>query len=90
MLRTLYKDPERFKEQYWEQFPGKYQTGDSARIDQDGYFWIIGRMDDVIKVSGCNRPSPRSGALIKSHNNCAGIAQQNCAIAGTLQPGLRR
>jgi acetyl-CoA synthetase len=52
MLRTILKDPERYKEQYWGKFGSMYQTGDSARKDQDGYFWIIGRMDDVIKVSG--------------------------------------
>ncbi len=52
MLRTVYKDPERYVQQYWSKFPGKYLTGDSARRDRDGYFWIIGRVDDVIKVSG--------------------------------------
>jgi acetyl-CoA synthetase len=39
-------------QQYWSRFPGKYMTGDSARRDEDGYYWIIGRVDDVIKVSG--------------------------------------
>jgi acetyl-CoA synthetase len=52
MLRTIYKDPERYKEQYWSRFPDKYMTGDSAKRDEDGYYWIIGRVDDVIKVSG--------------------------------------
>ncbi len=52
MLRTLYGDPERYVETYWSRFPGRYFTGDSAKIDEDGYFWIIGRVDDVIKVSG--------------------------------------
>ena len=52
MLRTLYKDPDRYREQYWGKFETMYQTGDSARRDKDGYLWIIGRMDDVIKVSG--------------------------------------
>jgi len=52
MLRTIYGDPERYVQQYWSKFPGKYMTGDSARRDEDGYFWIIGRVDDVIKVSG--------------------------------------
>ena len=52
MLRTLYKDPERYVQTYWSRFPGRYFTGDSAKIDEDGYFWIIGRVDDVIKVSG--------------------------------------
>jgi acetyl-CoA synthetase len=52
MLRGIYKDPERYVEQYWSTYEGKYLTGDSAKVDEDGYFWIIGRMDDVIKVSG--------------------------------------
>jgi acetyl-CoA synthetase len=52
MLRTLWGDPERFKEQYWSKFPGIYFTGDAARRDQDGYFWVLGRVDDVMNVSG--------------------------------------
>jgi acetyl-CoA synthetase len=52
MMRTLYQDPERYVSTYWSTYPGKYLTGDSARKDADGYFWIIGRTDDVIKVSG--------------------------------------
>ncbi|MEP7289433.1 MAG: acetate--CoA ligase [Chloroflexota bacterium] len=52
MLRTVYGDPERYKKQYWSKFPNMYLAGDSARRDKDGYIWIIGRIDDVIKVSG--------------------------------------
>ncbi|UYN88958.1 MAG: acetate--CoA ligase [Anaerolineales bacterium] len=52
MLRGIYGDPERYVKQYWSTYPGKYMTGDSARRDKDGYYWIIGRVDDVIKVSG--------------------------------------
>ncbi len=52
MLRGIYKDPDRYVKQYWSAYPGKYLTGDSARVDEDGYFWILGRVDDVIKVSG--------------------------------------
>jgi len=52
MLRTIYGDAERYVKQYWSRFPGWYLTGDSARRDEDGYVWIIGRIDDVIKVSG--------------------------------------
>ncbi len=52
MLRTIYKDPDRYVKGYWSKYPGKYLTGDSARRDKDGYYWIIGRVDDVIKVSG--------------------------------------
>jgi acetyl-CoA synthetase len=52
MLRGIYGDPDRYVQQYWSKYPGKYMTGDSARRDEDGYYWIIGRVDDVIKVSG--------------------------------------
>jgi acetyl-CoA synthetase len=52
MLRGIYGDPQRYVDQYWSRFPGRYMTGDSARRDEDGYYWIIGRVDDVIKVSG--------------------------------------
>jgi acetyl-CoA synthetase len=52
MLRTIYGDPERYKEQYWSQIPGMYFAGDGARIDQDGYFWLMGRVDDVVNVAG--------------------------------------
>ncbi len=52
MLRGIYGDPQRYVKQYWSTYPGKYMTGDSARRDKDGYYWIIGRVDDVIKVSG--------------------------------------
>jgi acetyl-CoA synthetase len=52
MLMTLYKEPERYKATYWSQIRGKYFTGDGARIDEDGCFWLMGRIDDVINVSG--------------------------------------
>ena len=52
MLRTIYGDPERYKQQYWSQIPGMYFAGDGARIDKDGYFWLMGRVDDVLNVAG--------------------------------------
>ncbi|MBI2873844.1 MAG: acetate--CoA ligase [Firmicutes bacterium] len=52
MLRTIYRDHDRFIQTYWNKFPGLYFTGDGARIDEDGYFWLLGRVDDVINVSG--------------------------------------
>ena len=52
MIRTIWGDPERYKEQYWTRVPGAYFTGDAARRDQDGYYWILGRVDDVMNVSG--------------------------------------
>jgi acetyl-CoA synthetase len=52
MVRTLWGDPKRFFDQYWSRLPGNYFTGDAARRDADGYFWILGRVDDVMNVSG--------------------------------------
>ena len=52
MLRTIYGDPERYEQQYWSQIPGMYFAGDGARIDQDGYIWLMGRVDDVLNVAG--------------------------------------
>ncbi len=52
MLRGVWGDPERFKKQYFNSFPGMYESGDGARKDEDGYFWIMGRVDDVVNVSG--------------------------------------
>ncbi len=52
MLRTIYGNPERYIEQYWRRFPGMYFTGDGARRDKNGYFWLLGRIDDVMKISG--------------------------------------
>ncbi len=67
MLRTLYKDPDRYVKQYWSTYPGKYLTGDSARVDADGYFWIIGRVDDVIKVSGYRLGTAEIESALVSH-----------------------
>ncbi len=52
MMRTIWGDPKRFQEQYWSRVPGCYFTGDAARRDADGYVWILGRVDDVMNVSG--------------------------------------
>jgi acetyl-CoA synthetase len=67
MMRTIYRDPERYKAQYWTKFPGVYLTGDSARRDEDGYFWIIGRVDDVIKVSGYRLGTAEIESALVSH-----------------------
>jgi acetyl-CoA synthetase len=52
MLRGLYGDPERYNDTYWSRFPGRYFAGDGAKVDTDGYFWVLGRVDDVMNVSG--------------------------------------
>ena len=67
MMRTIYNDPERYVNQYWSRFPGVYMTGDSARRDEDGYYWIIGRVDDVIKVSGYRLGTAEIESALVSH-----------------------
>ena len=52
MMRTIYGDPDRYVRQYWSRYPGKYFTGDGAKVDADGDFWLLGRVDDVMNVSG--------------------------------------
>ncbi len=74
MLLTLYKDPERYKQVYWSQVPGKYFTGDGARIDEDGYFWLMGRIDDVINVSGHRIGTMEVESALVSHAKVAEAA----------------
>ncbi len=74
MLRTVYKDPDRYKRQYWERFPGMYLAGDAARRDADGYIWVIGRVDDVIKVSGYRLGTAEVESGLVSHPSVAEAA----------------
>ncbi|MGE0887364.1 MAG: acetate--CoA ligase [Blastocatellales bacterium] len=67
MLRTIYGDPDRFKRQYWSDIPGCYFTGDGARRDEDGYFWLMGRVDDVINVSGHRLGTMEVESALVSH-----------------------
>ena len=67
MLRGIWGDPERFHAQYWAQSPGNYLTGDNARIDGDGYYWIMGRIDDVINVSGHRLSTIEVESALVSH-----------------------
>lgn len=67
MIRTIYNDPDRYVEQYWTKYPGVYMTGDSAKRDEDGYLWIIGRVDDVIKVSGYRLGTAEIESALVSH-----------------------
>ncbi len=67
MMTTIFKDPERYVKQYWSKYPGKYMAGDSAKRDKDGYFWIIGRTDDVIKVSGYRLGTAEIESALVSH-----------------------
>ncbi|HQV69922.1 MAG TPA: acetate--CoA ligase [Thermoflexales bacterium] len=67
MARTIYGDPARYEQTYWSRMPGRYFTGDSARMDADGYFWIIGRVDDVLKVSGYRLGTAEIESALVSH-----------------------
>jgi acetyl-CoA synthetase len=74
MLRTIYGDPDRYKEQYWSKYGNMYQAGDSARKDEDEYIWVIGRIDDVIKVSGYRLGTAEVESALVSHNAVAEAA----------------
>jgi acetyl-CoA synthetase len=74
MLRTLYGDPDRYVRQYWSQIPGAYFTGDGARKDADGYFWIMGRVDDVINVSGHRLSTMEVESALVAHEAVAEAA----------------
>ena len=74
MLRTIYGDPERYKKEYWSEIPGMYFTGDGARRDEDGYFWIMGRIDDVINVSGHRIGTMEVESALVSHPKVAEAA----------------
>ncbi|MEO8665585.1 MAG: acetate--CoA ligase [Ignavibacteria bacterium] len=74
MLRTIYKDDERYQKQYWSEFPGIYFTGDGARIDKDGYFWVMGRVDDVLNVSGHRLGTAEIESALVAHQKVAEAA----------------
>jgi acetyl-CoA synthetase len=67
MLRGIYKNPERYKETYWGRFKGVYLAGDVTRQDSDGYFWIQGRADDVLKISGHRIGNSEVESALVSH-----------------------
>jgi acetyl-CoA synthetase len=74
MLRTIYGDPARYQEQYWSQVPGSYFTGDGARQDEDGYIWVMGRVDDVINVSGHRLSTMEVESALVAHPRVAEAA----------------
>jgi acetyl-CoA synthetase len=67
MLGGLYKNPEKYQETYWAKYPGVYLTGDIGRIDADGYYWVQGRADDVLKVSGHRLSNSELESSLVSH-----------------------
>ena len=74
MLRTVYADPDRYVRQYWSDIPGVYFTGDGAREDKDGYFWIMGRVDDVLNVSGHRLSTMEIESALVAHEKVAEAA----------------
>ena len=74
MARTIYGDPDRYVKQYWSQIPGVYFTGDGARRDKDGYFWIMGRVDDVLNVSGHRLSTMEIESALVAHEAVAEAA----------------
>jgi acetyl-CoA synthetase len=74
MLRGIFNDPERYVKQYWSDVPGMYFTGDGARRDEDGYFWIMGRVDDVINVSGHRLGTMEIESALVAHDAVAEAA----------------
>src|SRR5881409_3508528 len=74
MLRGIWGDPKRFKEIYWSEVKGSYFTGDGCRQDEDGYFWIVGRIDDVLNVAGHRIGTAEVESALVSHPNVAEAA----------------
>jgi acetyl-CoA synthetase len=74
LMRRVYGEPERFKNTYFVQFPGVYTTGDGARVDEDGFFWLMGRIDDVINVSGHRLGTAEVESALVSHEKVAEAA----------------
>lgn len=74
MLRTIYGDPERYKETYWSRFEDMYFPGDGAKLDQEGYFWLLGRVDDVMNISGHRLSTTEIESALVSHDLVAEAA----------------
>jgi acetyl-CoA synthetase len=81
MTRGIFGDPERFKETYWSRFPGSYFVGDGARTDEDGDFWLLGRVDDVMNVSGHRISTIEVESALVDHPKVA-----EAAVAGRNDP----
>jgi acetyl-CoA synthetase len=97
MLRTIWGDDERYREIYWSKWPGMYFAGDGAKRDEDGYFWLLGRVDDVLNVAGhrigtmeiesalVDHPSVAEAAVVGKHHELKG---QAIAAFVTLKAGF--
>jgi acetyl-CoA synthetase len=74
MLRGLWRDPERYEETYWKRFPGSYFAGDGAKRDDDGFLWVLGRVDDVMNVSGHRLSTMEIESALVDHHAVAEAA----------------
>jgi acetyl-CoA synthetase len=74
MLRGIYGDPERYRQTYWSRFPGRYFAGDGARVDEDGYFWLMGRVDDVMNIAGHRVSTTEVESALVDHPSVAEAA----------------
>jgi len=81
MLRGIWGDPERFKETYWSRFPGSYFAGDGARRDPEGYYWLLGRVDDVMNVSAHRISTIEVESALVDHHSVA-----EAAVVGKSDP----
>jgi len=81
MLRGLWNDPERYQETYWSRFPGRYFAGDGAKLDSEGYLWLLGRVDDVMNVSGHRISTTEVESALVSHQAVA-----EAAVVGANDP----
>jgi acetyl-CoA synthetase len=78
MLRGIYGDPERYRETYWSRFPDRYFAGDGAKLDDEGYLWLLGRVDDVMNVSGHRVSTTEVESALVDHPSVA-----EAAVVGT-------
>jgi acetyl-CoA synthetase len=81
MLRGIYGDPERYRATYWSRFPGKYFAGDGAKRDEEGYYWLLGRVDDVMNVSGHRLSTIEVESALVDHPSVA-----EAAVVGRSDP----
>ena len=85
MLRGIWGDPERYQETYWSRFPDRYFAGDGAKLDDDGYLWLLGRVDDVMNVSGHRISTTEVESALVSHPAVAEAAVVGANDATTGQ-----
>ncbi len=81
MLRGIYGDPKRYEQTYWSRYPGRYFPGDGCKRDEDGYYWLLGRVDDVMNVSGHRISTTEVESALVSH---AAVAE--AAVVGRSDP----